>query len=292
MASVYRSERARAEVRRWCENRIEGAGLARARSEVVTSAGVTGVVTVGPEPRGGGPTVVLLPGTNMNAALCLPVVEALARARRVVVLDLPGQPGLSADLRPRAKRSSWYGKWLAEALAQAVPGPVVVVGHSLGGAVSLACDAPQIVGRVLLSSAGLVRLRVPAPSWPPLSLGSCGPRSPVRRRWCAAWRLPGKGMWPITWGNGWIWSGAAAEPASLRPLFRPACSNCAAPCPRWSSRDSSTPFCPRAIWARPPGVGSARSSGWSRERDTFCWTSRRMAVLVAVREFCAARVAD
>lgn len=163
MTSVYRSEQARAEVRRWCVNRIDGSGLAPARSEVVTSAGVTGVVTVGHEPRGGEPSVVLLPGTNMNAALCLPVAEAIARERRVVVLDLPGQPGLSADRRPRAKRSSWYGTWLTEVLSRAVPGPVVVVGHSLGGAVALACDAPQIVGRVLLSSAGIVRLRVPVP---------------------------------------------------------------------------------------------------------------------------------
>lgn len=163
MISVYRSEQARAEVRRWCVSRIEDAGMARARSEVVTSAGVTGVVTAGPEPCDGEPSVVLLPGTNMNAALCLPVADALARERRVVVLDLPGQPGLSADRRPRAKRSFWYGKWLTEALARAVPGPVVVVGHSLGGAVALASDSPQIVGRVLLSSAGLIRLRVPVP---------------------------------------------------------------------------------------------------------------------------------
>lgn len=163
MISVYRSEQARAEVRRWCVSRIEDAGTARARSEVVTSAGVTGVVTAGPEPCDGEPSVVLLPGTNMNAALCLPVADALARERRVVVLDLPGQPGLSADRRPRAKRSFWYGKWLTEALARAVPGPVVVVGHSLGGAVALASDSPQIVGRVLLSSAGLIRLRVPVP---------------------------------------------------------------------------------------------------------------------------------
>lgn len=163
MISVYRSEQAQAEVRRWCVSRIEASGMTHARSEVATSAGVTGVLAAGPGPRDGEPGVVLLPGTNMNAALCLPVVEAIARERRVVVLDLPGQPGLSAGRRPRTKRSSWYGKWLTEALAQAMPGPVVVVGHSLGGAVALACDAPQIVGRVLLSSAGLVRLRVPVP---------------------------------------------------------------------------------------------------------------------------------
>ncbi|ONI51795.1 MULTISPECIES: alpha/beta fold hydrolase [unclassified Streptomyces] len=48
-------------------------------------------------------------------------------------------------------------------LESAAPGPAVVVGHSLGGAVALACGSPRIVGRVLLSSAGLTRLRVPAP---------------------------------------------------------------------------------------------------------------------------------
>ncbi|MFD4794765.1 hypothetical protein [Streptomyces anulatus] len=50
MASVYRSEQARADVRRWCVNRIDGSSLAHARSEVMTTAGVTGVVTAGSEP--------------------------------------------------------------------------------------------------------------------------------------------------------------------------------------------------------------------------------------------------
>ncbi len=56
---------------------------------------------------------------------------------------------------------AWYGAWLAEALEQAVTGPAVVVGHSLGGAITLACASPRIKARVLLSTAGLVRLLVP-----------------------------------------------------------------------------------------------------------------------------------
>ncbi|MER7697153.1 MULTISPECIES: alpha/beta hydrolase [unclassified Streptomyces] len=163
MRSVYRSEKARRAVRSWCVDRIADRGAAHVRHEVVTSAGSTSVLTSGPEPGDGEPSVVLLPGTNMNAALCLPLVELLAREGRVTVLDLPGQPGLSAGGRPRAGRMSWYGEWLGEALALAVPGPAVVVGHSLGGAVALACDSPRIAGRVLLSSAGITRLRVSAP---------------------------------------------------------------------------------------------------------------------------------
>ncbi|WP_112491263.1 alpha/beta fold hydrolase [Streptomyces bacillaris] len=162
MNSVYRDEKAQVAVRRWCEDRIAAWDVPHVRGEIPTSAGATAFVTVGPEPRGDGPAVVLLPGTNMNAALCLPLVEELARRRRVTVLDLPGQPGLSAGGRPRARRLDWYGKWLAEALAEAVPGPAVTVGHSLGAAVALGCASPRIAGRVLLSSAGVVRLRVPA----------------------------------------------------------------------------------------------------------------------------------
>ncbi|WP_245607772.1 alpha/beta fold hydrolase [Streptomyces prunicolor] len=78
-----------------------------------------------------------------------------------VVLDVPGQPGLSADIRPRRGRSAWYGQWLTEALEQTVPGKALVVGHSLGGAIVLASASPRIAGRIVLSSAGLVRLLLP-----------------------------------------------------------------------------------------------------------------------------------
>ncbi|MBT2426762.1 alpha/beta hydrolase [Streptomyces sp. ISL-112] len=196
MTSVYKDAKAQREVRRWCEGRIADWGVPHVRGEVVTSAGVTSFVRAGDEPREGEPGVVLLPGTNMNAALCLPLVGPLARGRRVTVLDLPGQPGLSAGGRPRVRRMAWYGQWLSEALESAAPGPAVVVGHSLGGAVALACGSPQIVGRVLLSSAGITWLRVPAPllaATVPWLLRPSVPRSTALLRRMAA---PGGGEVP------------------------------------------------------------------------------------------------
>lgn len=160
--SVYKNVNGRRTVRSWCAERIGAWDVDHVRHEVVTSAGLTSVLTAGPVAGDGVRSVVLLPGTNMNAALCLPVAGMLAAERRTVVLDVPGQPGLSSDRRPARGRMTWYGSWLGEALEQTVPGPVVVVGHSLGGAIALACDSPQIIGRVLLSTAGLTRLRVPA----------------------------------------------------------------------------------------------------------------------------------
>lgn len=148
-------------MRDWCLGRLGEWGVPHQRHEIPTTAGGTSVITMGPEPAPAAPTVVLVPGTNTNGAVYRHISAALAARWTTVVLDVPGQPGLSADARPRRGRSAWYGRWLTEALEQAVPGPALVVGHSLGGAIVLASDSPRITGRVLLSSAGLVRLLVP-----------------------------------------------------------------------------------------------------------------------------------
>lgn len=128
------------------------------RNEIASQAGSTHVVTAG----SGSSTVVVIPGTNENAALSESFAAALAPDFSVLLLDLPGQPGLSTGHRPRRDRLAWYGHWLAEVLDVLVPGQAVVVGHSLGGAIALACDSPHISGRLLVSTAGLTRLKVSA----------------------------------------------------------------------------------------------------------------------------------
>ncbi|MFE7765953.1 alpha/beta fold hydrolase [Streptomyces sp. NPDC057438] len=161
MPSIYRSTACQQRVRDWCLERLGEWGVPHQRHEIPTTAGVTSVITMRAEPAPALPTVVLVPGTNTNGAVYRHIAKALATRWSTVVLDVPGQPGLSADVRPRRGRSPWYGQWLTESLDQAVPGPAIVVGHSLGGAIALASDSPRIAGRVLLSSAGLVRLLVP-----------------------------------------------------------------------------------------------------------------------------------
>lgn len=161
MPSIYRSAACQQRVRDWCLERFAEWGVPHRRLDVATTAGVTSAITMTSAPAPAVPTVVLVPGTNTNGAVYRHVSEALAARWSTVVLDVPGQPGLSTDVRPRRGRSAWYGQWLTEALEQVVPGPAIVVGHSLGGAIVLASDSPRITGRVLLSSAGLVRLLVP-----------------------------------------------------------------------------------------------------------------------------------
>ncbi|WP_280220103.1 alpha/beta fold hydrolase [Nocardia neocaledoniensis] len=159
MASVYKSAKAQRLIQDWCRNRVDDWDVEHRRWDAMTAAGVTSVVAAGLD-QAMAPTVVLVPGTNMNAAVSLSFAEKLARRWPTLILDVPGQPGLSAARRPRRNRMAWYGQWLTEALENTTTGPAVVVGHSLGGAIALACPSPRIAGRVLISPAGLVRLAV------------------------------------------------------------------------------------------------------------------------------------
>ena len=151
---LYRSAAGEQAIRAWCQDRLDGWGVAHERREEATALGSTHLLTAGT----GEPTVVLVPGTNLNAATSLDLVEAVARHRRVTAVDLPGQPGLSAADLPGQDRISAYGRWLEELLGQLGGGPFVLVGHSLGAAVVLAASpSDQVAGIVLVDPAGLVK---------------------------------------------------------------------------------------------------------------------------------------
>ncbi|MDT7576545.1 MAG: hypothetical protein QOH17_2878 [Pseudonocardiales bacterium] len=156
LRSVYRSAEGQHSVQDWCRLRLDGWAVPHTSGHVSTGAGMTHMVSTG----SGSPTVVVVPGTNANAVLYERLAAALAPRWPTMLLDLPGQPGLSAGDRPGRDRSAWYGRWLAEVLAQTVTRPVIVVGHSLGGAIALACDSPFIGGRLLVSTAGLARTKI------------------------------------------------------------------------------------------------------------------------------------
>ena len=106
--------------------------------------------------------MVLVPGTAFSAAVALPWLKALSARWPTTVVDLPGQPGLSASHRPRRARSAWYGRALDEVLASLDTDGVVLVGNSLGGAVALAAKSPRITGRALIAPAGFIRVGLDA----------------------------------------------------------------------------------------------------------------------------------
>ncbi|AEI69042.1 alpha/beta fold hydrolase [Corallococcus macrosporus] len=89
---------------------------------------------------GAGPTVVLLHGRGGAASQWFTYLTVLARGHRVLAVDLPGFGMSSAPDGPLATAedaAAFFTAPVESLLARLAPGPVTVVGHSLGGLVAL-----------------------------------------------------------------------------------------------------------------------------------------------------------
>lgn len=164
MRSLYKSDTGRRIIAHWCRARLEAWPVRHRRSLITTDGVQTHLTFIGEPP----PQVVFVPGTNFNIATCLGVAEVLGNRWSTLVLDMPGQPGLSSAERPRHPLQSrypsrpWYAKILAQVLEHLDLRDTVVVGNSLGAAIALACDSDRIAARVLLSPGGIVPLQTDA----------------------------------------------------------------------------------------------------------------------------------
>ncbi|KUO16805.1 alpha/beta fold hydrolase [Streptomyces dysideae] len=158
MDSIYRSTAGKELIRRWCLDQLAAWPVPHERKTVTAKDAQTHIVLAG----SGATTVVFVPGTNFNAAASLPLATALVAAGyRVLLVDVPGQPGLSSGERGLSGgRLSWYGAWLSEAIEKISSGPVAVMGHSFGAAIALSSDSARIGRLVLVSPGGLTRLRL------------------------------------------------------------------------------------------------------------------------------------
>jgi pimeloyl-ACP methyl ester carboxylesterase len=87
---------------------------------------------------GHGPEIVLVHGLGSTRAHWLPTARILARDHQVTLVDLPGH-GVTEMPEPFSLAQAVAS--LDQALAERGPGPVVLVGHSLGG---LVCAAEAI----------------------------------------------------------------------------------------------------------------------------------------------------
>lgn len=114
--------------------------------------------------NGVGPPLVLVHGVATSRGIWRHVVPGLAERHLVATPDLPGfgeTPPLARD---------FVLEQIADALADALvslPGPVDLLGHSLGGAVTivLAERRPELVRRLILAApAGLAPHRAPIPA--------------------------------------------------------------------------------------------------------------------------------
>lgn len=129
--SIYRSTAGRDAIRAFAVDALDRWDVDHSRDHMASTLGPTHIVTAGD-----GDPLVLLAGTNFCAATSLELIRMLVATHRVLAIDLPGQPGLSYDERPRRPRDA-YGSWLADLLPRIADAPAVLVGHSLGARVVL-----------------------------------------------------------------------------------------------------------------------------------------------------------
>ena len=117
-------------------------------------------MTLHVEVRGAGPDLVFVHGWGMNAGVWAPVVEELAGAYRLHLVELPGH-GASVQAEGDGSLEDW-----AAAIRHAVPSGATWIGWSLGAQVAIraALDDPaRIAGLCLV--AGTPRF-VQAADWP------------------------------------------------------------------------------------------------------------------------------
>ena len=107
---------------------------------------------------GAGPTLVLVHGAGGSAELWQPQLDGLADVARLVALDLPGHGPLRG---PGGVSVPAYAEWLGGFLSTVDAGPVVLGGHSRGGAIAqtLALARPDHLAGLVLIGTG-ARLRV------------------------------------------------------------------------------------------------------------------------------------
>lgn len=130
-------------------------------SEIVLPGGGTTVLHLSPAAEPGSPVALVLPAMGVPAGYYGPFVDELAREGvTAAVADYPGQgearpsAGRGQDLGYDALAHEWLPTILTE-LRRGHPGPVVAVGHSLGGhvlAAHLSGDSPAVDAIVLIGS--------------------------------------------------------------------------------------------------------------------------------------------
>ncbi len=157
--TVYKTESGKGEIRRAVTVIYAQCPVPAESLEIDTGEfGTTHILAAG---RPEATPLFLLHGTSSNSASWFGSLPAWSRSFRVYAVDIPGQPGLSDEHRPRLAEGA-YVRWLALVVAQLGAKRFLLCGQSFGGLIALdyASRYPaQVLGLGLLSPSGLVSPR-------------------------------------------------------------------------------------------------------------------------------------
>ncbi len=152
--AIYKSPAGERAVMAWYDAALARWPVPHETFNLPTHHGDTFVLASGQESN---PPLILLHGAGTNSAMWAGDVAAYSRQYRVYAVDLLGEPGKSAPVRP-AWDGPAYAEWLADVLDALKVETATLLGLSQGGwaALKLAVSQPQRVERlVLLNPAGI-----------------------------------------------------------------------------------------------------------------------------------------
>lgn len=152
--SVFHTPEAREAVFQYYDTLLARAALPFEKFRVDTRCGETFALALGAPDA---PPLVLLHGSSMNSAMWARDMASYSARFRVYALDLPGEPGRSAEVQLPFDTPD-YVDWLSDALDALSVGSAVLMGISLGAWLCLkfALYHPERVTKlVLLCPAGV-----------------------------------------------------------------------------------------------------------------------------------------
>lgn len=152
MTGIYRSGAGRCILEQRYRRRLADWDVPHDEVLVPSRHGQTFVVTTG---SAHAPPVVLLHGAGTNSTIWFDEARLWSVTRRVIMVDVIGEPGLSAESRPPLASDS-YADWLDDVLSALDVSRPALVGASLGGwlAVDYAIRRPHAVERLALRAPG------------------------------------------------------------------------------------------------------------------------------------------
>ncbi|MCW8196291.1 alpha/beta hydrolase [Proteobacteria bacterium 005FR1] len=156
--SIYKSEEGASKVEAKVRELFRLWPIEKQELQVETRHGRTNVTACG---SAGNPPLLLLHPENINSVYWLDQVQTYARSHRVFAVDIPGEPGLSAQSRPALRDNAW-AEWLDDIFGQLGTETAALAGASLGAWICLkfACNWPERVDRLaLITPPGVVRRR-------------------------------------------------------------------------------------------------------------------------------------
>lgn len=157
--SIYRTAAGERAVTQHYRDILSRWPVPNTQQTITTRYGDTFVIASGPETA---PPVIALQGSGANSAMWRRQIRTWSQHQRVYAVDVIGEPGLSAPVRPPLA-SDAHAEWLDDVLAGLGLGEAAMVGVSLGGwiAIDYATRRPGRVTRLaLLAPSGVGRRKL------------------------------------------------------------------------------------------------------------------------------------